>query len=373
MDADVLAVQEMDQFEEFWKPWLERRGYGGVYKRRTQATAAKKDGCGLFFKTGKLELLARRGLEYNDEAFAGEPSVETTSVETSEEDDEKRAEDAPGDAKSLLESLRTFRARNDDSETVSKLPETRKTHVRDGVGILAMLREKRAERTAAESDEDDAEDDEKRKPFLVASTHLFWDPDFPDVKLRQTERLLAETRGFVRAFLASNAGKRSAGNAGNAGDAVPGGAKTSVPVIVAGDFNSVPGSDVHAAVCAPRPRAVPGDAGDAFEERVRGGAEARRCAHRGRPTAGTASPRTRPRRARHTNVTPGFTECIDYVFVSEDAAVARGTHQRPRRDVRGPARPRAPERSLAHHGHAGVLMFHGSSTEEDGVGVTMTV
>ena len=88
--------------------------------------------------------------------------------------------------------------------------QTRKTHVRDGVGILAMLREKRAERTAAESDEDDAEDDEKREPFLVASTHLFWDPDFPDVKLRQTERLLAETRGFVRAFLASNAGKRSA-------------------------------------------------------------------------------------------------------------------------------------------------------------------
>ena len=31
LDADVLAVQEMDQFEEFWKPWLEGRGYGGVY------------------------------------------------------------------------------------------------------------------------------------------------------------------------------------------------------------------------------------------------------------------------------------------------------------------------------------------------------
>ena len=160
LDADVLAVV-MDQFEEFWKPWLERRVRGRV-QTANAGHGGEKDGCGLFFKTGKLELLARRGLEYNDEAFAGEPSVETTSVETSEEDDEKRAEDAPGDAKSLLESLRTFRARNDDSETVSKLPETRKTHVRDGVGILAMLREKRAERTAAESDEDDA-GDEKRK------------------------------------------------------------------------------------------------------------------------------------------------------------------------------------------------------------------
>lgn len=341
LDADVLAVQEMDQFEEFWKPWLERRGYGGVYKRRTQATAAKKDGCGLFFKTGKLELLARRGLEYNDEAFAGEPSVETTS--SSEEDDEKRAEDAPGDTKSLLESLRTFRARNDDSETVSKLPETRKTHVRDGVGILAMLREKRAERTAAESDEDDAEDDEKRKPFLVASTHLFWDPDFPDVKLRQTERLLAETRGFVRAFLASNAGKRSAGNAGNAGDAVPGGAKTSVPVIVAGDFNSVPGSDVHAAALRGVPGPSPGTPGtplkSAYAEalkhadaRIAKPADGRDCVAAD-PTTGEP---------RHTNVTPGFTECIDYVFVSEDVAVVAAE------PISGPAATFAGLPDLAH-------------------------
>jgi CCR4-NOT transcription complex subunit 6 len=335
LDADVLAVQEMDQFEEFWKPWLERRGYGGVYKRRTQATAAKKDGCGLFFKTGKLELLARRGLEYNDEAFAGEPSAETTS--SSEE------ADAPSDAKSPLESLRTFRARNDDSETVSKLPETRKTHVRDGVGILAMLREKRAERTAAESDEDDAEDDEKRKPFLVASTHLFWDPDFPDVKLRQTERLLAETRGFVRAFLASNAGKRSAGNAGDAGNAVPGGAKTSVPVIVAGDFNSVPGSDVHAAALRGVPGPSPGTPGtplkSAYAEalkhadaRIAKPADGRDCVAAD-PTTGEP---------RHTNVTPGFTECIDYVFVSDDVAVVAAE------PISGPAATFAGLPDLAH-------------------------
>ena len=31
LDADVLAVQEMDQFEEFWAPWLERRGYGETF------------------------------------------------------------------------------------------------------------------------------------------------------------------------------------------------------------------------------------------------------------------------------------------------------------------------------------------------------
>ena len=321
LDADVLAVQEMDQFEEFWAPWLERRGYGGVYKRRTQATAAKKDGCGLFFKTGKLELLARRGLEYNDEAFAGEPQPENEE----KEDDETRAF-SPGDEGSPLESLPTSRARNDDSDAVSKLHDTRKTHMRDCVGILAMLREKPAF-GAAERDDDD--DDEKKpkpkpkpKPFLVASTHLFWDPDFPDVKLRQTERLLAETRGFARAFLASSAGKRPDGEDGDAGAAVPGAANARVPVIVAGDFNSVPGSDVHAAALRGVPGPSPGTPGTPLKSAY---AEALRRADAliSKPADGrdcvAADPTTGE--PRHTNVTPGFTECIDYVFVSDDFAV----------------------------------------------------
>ena len=336
LDADVLAVQEMDQFEEFWKPWLEGRGYGGVYKRRTQATAAKKDGCGLFFKTGKLELLARRGLEYNDEAFEGEPREESARM-SSEEEDETPAP-APDDAfdSSLLESLPTSRARNDDSDAVSKLHETRKTHVRDCVGILAMLREKRAFRAAERSDDDDDEDDEKTpKPFLVASTHLFWDPDFPDVKLRQTERLLAETREFARAFLASSAGK---GPTGNDGDA-----KTNVPVIVAGDFNSVPRSDVHAAALRGVPGSSPGTPGtplkSAYAEalkhadvRIAKPADGRDCVAAD-PTTGEP---------RHTNVTPGFTECIDYVFVSDDVAVVAAE------PISGPAATFAGLPDLAH-------------------------
>ena len=59
----------MDQYEEFWQPWLVERGYDGVYKCRTQMTKSKKDGCGLFFKRDKFELLARRDIEYNDIAL----------------------------------------------------------------------------------------------------------------------------------------------------------------------------------------------------------------------------------------------------------------------------------------------------------------
>ena len=52
----------MDAYDEHWAPWLKRRGYGGVYKQRTKLTNDKKDGCGLFFKRAKFELLARRAI-----------------------------------------------------------------------------------------------------------------------------------------------------------------------------------------------------------------------------------------------------------------------------------------------------------------------
>ena len=68
LDSDVLALQEVDQYDSS-APWLREQGYGGVWKCRTTMTANKKDGCGLFYKRDKFELLARREIEYNDIAF----------------------------------------------------------------------------------------------------------------------------------------------------------------------------------------------------------------------------------------------------------------------------------------------------------------
>ena len=174
LDADVLAVQEMDQFEEFWAVARAARMRGRL-QTANAGHGGEKGRVRPVLQDWQLELLARQGLEYNDEAFAGEPSVETTSGNERRRRREESGRRA-GDAKSLL-ALRTFRARDDDSETVSKLPETRKTHVRDGVGILACSG--RNARRGPASDEDDAEGDEKRKPFLVASTHCSGTPTTP--------------------------------------------------------------------------------------------------------------------------------------------------------------------------------------------------
>jgi len=206
-----------------------------------------------------------------------------------------------------------------------------------------MLRERRRyvgeaseQETAAEGDRDEEKEERQKKPFLVASTHLFWDPAFPDVKLAQTERLLAETREFVRAFRKASgaSGEKSAGDSPQ---------KTSVPMIVAGDFNSVPGSDVHAAALRGVPGASPGTPGtplkSAYAEALK-----RPDALIAKPSDGrdcvSADPTTGE--PRHTNVTPGFTECIDYVFVSDDVVVVAAE------PISGPAATFAGLPDLAH-------------------------
>ena len=115
LDSDVLAVQEMDQYDDFWAPWLTARGYAGSWKCRTQLTANKKDGCGLFFKSDRFELLAQRHIEFNDIAF-GRPV---------------------GGAAAAAVDAASARETPDDPES---LDDARRALVRDCVGTLALLR-----------------------------------------------------------------------------------------------------------------------------------------------------------------------------------------------------------------------------------------
>ena len=45
-------------------------GYAGWFCKRTERTAPKKDGCGLFYKRDAFELIARRDVQFNDLAVS---------------------------------------------------------------------------------------------------------------------------------------------------------------------------------------------------------------------------------------------------------------------------------------------------------------
>lgn len=188
IDADVICLQEVesDLYFERLSVILEKRGgYLSIYKKRPYHH--KKDGCAIFFKEGKLEIITKTELSYN----------------------------------SLAKDI----SAGDRAQTNNI-----------AIGIYFQ------------------EISPLRRRFWVINTHLFWDPKAPDVKLGQAKML----KKFIYSQL-----QRS-----------PGG------VIICGDFNSTPESDVCHYMLED------GLFDSAFDLDY----------------------------PSHTNITPGFCNCIDYIW-----------------------------------------------------------
>ncbi|KAF0682634.1 Aste57867_25271 [Aphanomyces stellatus] len=156
--ADIVCLQECDQYDEFWKSLMESLGYQSLYLKKT---GAKKDGVGLFWQSSKFTVLGGENVSLNN-------AVHTVT----------------------------------DHDLQGRL-------IRDNVGLIAHFQSIGAG-PAVE--------------FLVATTHLFWDPAQADVKLAQTTHLLASIAAFRES--------------------------THLPLFFAGDFNSLPHSHVYDAILA---------------------------------------------------------------------------------------------------------------------------
>jgi CCR4-NOT transcription complex subunit 6 len=226
IEADIMALQEVDNYAEQWEPWARDAGYASHYVRRTQAGKEKKDGSVVAWKRDAFSLVAAKAVHFNDLA---------NGVETEEE---------------------------------------KERYVRDCVANLTLLR-----RTA-----DDTE-------LLVASTHIFWDPACADVKLAQARMLVEEIYKWSEERLNTSEGNNKAPH-----------------VICCGDFNSMPDSDVYNAMV-----------------------------NDGRLGLKSVTANDEP---EFTNVTPEFTACIDYVFVS-DGVVVESVRAQPTRDSLGAGLPNA--------------------------------
>eukprot|EP00742_Colponemidia_sp_Colp-10_P006180 GILJ01006616.1.p1 GENE.GILJ01006616.1~~GILJ01006616.1.p1 ORF type:complete len:551 (+),score=79.29 GILJ01006616.1:357-2009(+) len=165
--ADLLCLQEVqaDHFDDFWSPELTKRGYEGLFKQKQRESGdGKVDGCAVFFKRDKFVLLEKYAIDFNDAALA-RPNAKQTATQR------------------LLKG---------------------------NIAMVVVL-EYVAGGGAAGSN--------PGQRLCVANTHIFWDPDFPDVKLWQTHTLIQELEKFVCA--------------------------RDLPLLLCGDFNSVPESSVY--------------------------------------------------------------------------------------------------------------------------------
>uniref|UniRef100_A0A2P2LAG6 Carbon catabolite repressor protein 4 homolog 4 isoform X2 n=1 Tax=Rhizophora mucronata TaxID=61149 RepID=A0A2P2LAG6_RHIMU len=187
LEADFLCLQEVDEFDTFYKLNMESLGYFGVYIQRG---GQKCDGCGIFFRQNCAELLIEERIEYND-------LVNTIGDDLESQDDKHELKQAKG---SSLKSTSKDHGNPNDPRVRLK---------RDCVAIMAAFELKGY----------------SRHVVIVANTHLYWDPAWADVKLAQAKCLLSRLQQFK--------------------EVVSDQFECTPSVILAGDFNSTPGDKVY--------------------------------------------------------------------------------------------------------------------------------
>ncbi|KAJ3122687.1 Glucose-repressible alcohol dehydrogenase transcriptional effector [Physocladia obscura] len=167
-------------------------------------------------------------------------------------------------------------------------PELRRTEdvfnrvmVKDNIGLITVLESK---------------DHNNRFKLIIANTHLHWDPSDSDVKLVQTAMLLEELNRIIALHSTTVP--------------VPGSTKPAVtpPLIVCGDFNSLPNSGVHELL---NTGSVPRDHPD-FKKYTYGAYTREGITH----GFGLRSAYDGIGELDFTNYTPAFRGVLDYIFCS---------------------------------------------------------
>ena len=175
-DADVLCMQEVqaDHFENFLYPQLNQLGYEGLYKQKTREAfgpAGRVDGCATFYKRSKFQLRVNNVIEFNEAALKMAKENRFTG-------------DVP------LEGA------NDTS--VKRL-------LRDNVAQICVLEMLGSYNVPVQ--------------ICISNVHIYWDPQYADVKLWQAHILIKELQNFITS--------------------------NDIPLILMGDFNSSPDSSVY--------------------------------------------------------------------------------------------------------------------------------
>merc|ERR1711981_716926 len=160
--ADLITLQEVEfaQFMTFFQPELARIGYEGLFRPKTRAKTMNEnerkrvDGCAIFFKASKFQLVKEHVIEFSPLAMA--------------------------------------QGANKGSEVMIN-----RVMTKDNIALAALLETK-------ESVYENASNEFVKQNILLATCHIHWDPEFCDVKLVQTMILVDQLRKILEEHPTSN-------------------------------------------------------------------------------------------------------------------------------------------------------------------------
>eukprot|EP00124_Ichthyophonus_hoferi_P001381 Ihof_evm6s70 gene=Ihof_evmTU6s70 len=143
--ADILCLQEVDHYEDYWRPTLLQLGYDGhAYVPRTSVLKNKEDGSGVFWRSAQFRLVDQQNVHFNDLNF-------------------------------------------DSAMTKARACKPDDYFIRDCVASIVAL-----EAVGLHSITN------QRRGIIVSSAHIFWDPQCEDVKMAQAWWLLKNLSEFKK-------------------------------------------------------------------------------------------------------------------------------------------------------------------------------
>ncbi|KAH6897590.1 glucose-repressible alcohol dehydrogenase transcriptional effector [Coprinopsis sp. MPI-PUGE-AT-0042] len=264
-DTDFICLQEVDvaMYEEYFLTNLEDHGYSGVHWPRSRANRMSNeadrrlvDGCAVFFKTSRFQLVEKQLLEFHQLAM--------------------HRQDFPKEDYMF-------------NRVLSK----------DHIGVVCLMEEKVT-----------------GTRFVISNAHIYWDPAYSDVKLVQTALLLEEIEKSASRFAkypppppkSATPGGDSSKNDRPPPHYSDG---TKIPIIICGDFNSTPGSSVYDYIAT---GTLPSNHPDFFSFKY-GKLTSEGMKHRLNLKSAYAAPGM-DTDEHLTNHTPSFKGEIDYVWYS---------------------------------------------------------
>ncbi|EEB07455.2 CCR4-Not complex subunit Ccr4 [Schizosaccharomyces japonicus yFS275] len=263
--ADIICLQEVDveNYDSFFAPKMSLKGYKGVHypksRVRTMNEAERRvvDGCATFFKTSKFVMHDKILIEFNQA-----PSLRRQDIKLTPD---------------MYNRVMT----------------------KDNISILTMLESK-----------------DTGTKLIVANCHIHWDPQFRDVKLMQVAMLMDELAQAASDFQRSPSKLPDDHFDGSTRKKPSYTHYSKIPVLICGDFNSVPGSGVLDFLSSGMVERKHED----FMEHDYGDYTVAGRSH----TFSLKSAYSANNDLPFTNFTPGFSGTIDYVWYTNNSLEVTG-------------------------------------------------
>ncbi|KAG9508539.1 CCR4-NOT transcription complex subunit 6 [Fragariocoptes setiger] len=181
--ADIIALQEVEteQYHQFFLHELKQEGYEGIFSPKSRAKTMSEserkyvDGCAIFYRTSKFSLISEHLIEFNQLAMAN-----------AEGSDDMLNRVMTKDNIALAALLQIKEGAFDSLQETSNNPSVAPGAVGAAAGGHSL---------SSPSPMNQQQLHQRR--LLVCAAHMYWDPQFCDVKIIQTIMLTHELQAIA--------------------------------------------------------------------------------------------------------------------------------------------------------------------------------